>query len=116
MLDHRRSSHSFAGCALAVGLALSTSIAAAADPPPGSAEPQAPVDAATERGRRAYLDGIKLAKAEQWGDALVAFEEAAAARDAPLVQFNIAYCQRALGRYLAARETTRRVLKDPTGL
>src|SRR5262249_36856342 len=70
----------------------------------------------TERGRQAYLRGVALAKAEQWGDALTAFEEAASARDAPLVQINIAYCQRALGHYLAAREVTTRVLANTTGL
>jgi len=57
-----------------------------------------------------------MARAEQWGAALAAFEKAAEARDAPIVQFNIAYCQRALGRYVAARETTKRVLADPSGL
>ncbi len=60
---------------------------------------------ATARGRRAFVRGQSLAKDEQWGDALAAFQEAAAARDAPLVQFSIAYCERALGRYVAARKT-----------
>jgi hypothetical protein len=62
------------------------------------------------------LRGVALAREEQWGNALLAFEEAASARDAPLVQFNIAYCLRALGHYVAAREATVRVLRDPTGL
>jgi hypothetical protein len=73
-------------------------------------------DAATERGRQAYLRGVELSHSEQWGEALAAFEEAAAARDAPLVEFNIAYCERALGRYVIARRTLQRVLRDPTGL
>ncbi len=73
-------------------------------------------DDATEQGRQAYMRGQQLSREEQWGDALAKFEEAAAARDAPLVQFSIAYCQRALGRYVAARHTILRVLADPTGL
>jgi hypothetical protein len=73
-------------------------------------------DDKTERGRQAYLRGVQLAKAEQWGAALGAFEEAAVSRDAPVIQFNIAYCLRALGRYVAAREALGRVMKDSTGL
>jgi hypothetical protein len=125
MCELRRHPRRFAGCvALFFGGFLAASSAAAADPPPApspaappaGAEAVSPADPATERGRQAFMKGVKLSRAEQWGDALVAFEEAAAARDAPIVQFNIAYCQRALGRYVAARETTRRVLKDPAGL
>jgi hypothetical protein len=123
MCEIRRSPRRLAGCALLFAV-LHATPAAGADPPPApspsapsaSADAPSPADAATERGRQAFLDGVKLSRAEQWGDALAAFEAAAAARDAPLVQFNIAYCQRALGRYVAARETTRRVLSDPTGL
>jgi hypothetical protein len=59
---------------------------------------------------------VQRTKDAQWGEALAAFEEAAAARDAPLVQYNIAFCQRALGRYVAARRTFRRVLANPEGL
>jgi hypothetical protein len=94
-------------------------VAAAQD---ATARAPAPVDSAaqpgdaTARGRGAYQRGITLAREEQWSDALSAFEEAAAARDAPLIRFNIAYCERALGRYVAARNGLRRVLADTTGL
>lgn len=81
----------------------------------GAAPPDAN-EAATEQGRQAYLRGVALTKAQQWGDALTAFEEAATARDAPLVELNIATCQRALGHYIAAREATEKVLADATGL
>lgn len=70
----------------------------------------------TERGRQAFARGVQLSHDEHWGDALTQFEEAAAARDAPLVQFNIAYCQRALGRYVAARRTVLKVIANPAGL
>lgn len=75
-----------------------------------------PADEATVRARQAFARGLKLAKSEQWGDALAAFEEAAATRDAPLVRYNIAYCQRALGRYVAARRTAKQILAAPEGL
>jgi len=78
----------------------------------GEQTPAPVVDEATKRGREAYLRGVVLAKNEQWGDALEAFQEAATARNAPLVQFNIAYCQRALGHYVAARASIERALKD----
>jgi hypothetical protein len=89
---------------------------AAAQDPAGSSGPEAQPEDATTRGRAAFQRGIKLARDEQWSDALSAFEEAAAARDAPLIRFNIGYCERALGRYVAARKTLRRVLAEPAGL
>ena len=78
--------------------------------------PSPAADDATARGRAAALRGIQLSKEEQWGDALAAFEEAAAARDTPLLQFYIAYCERALGRYVAARRTLQAMGTNTTGL
>jgi DUF971 family protein len=98
---------------------LTVQTALAQSPAPSSsstAAPQTAPDDATERGRKAYLRGVQLSKDEQWGDALAAFQEAAAARDAPLVQFSIAYCERALAHYVAARRTLERVLANPAGL
>lgn len=92
---------------------------AAADVPPKTESPAKTAPAAddnTARGREAYLRGIQLSRDSQWGEALAAFEEAAVARDAPLVQYNIAFCQRALGRYVTARRTFRRVVENPEGL
>jgi hypothetical protein len=80
--------------------------------PPG----EAAADASTMRGRAAYARGVQRSKDAQWGEALAAFEEAAAARDAPIVQYNIGFCQRALGTYVAARRTFRRVLANTEGL
>lgn len=117
---------------MVLGIGLAGAHASAAEPakpgaqPPGTASPAAvpadapaaetPADEATRQGRDAFRRGVALARDEQWGDALVAFEEAAAARDAPIVRFNVAYCLRALGRYVAAREAVARVLADPAGL
>jgi hypothetical protein len=97
-------------------LTASPSLAGGRPPEPPAQPPAQAADAATERGRQAFVRGVELSRGEQWGEALAAFEEAAAARDAPLVEFNIAYCQRALGRYVVARRTLQRVLRDPTGL
>src|ERR1700722_1129456 len=97
-----------------VWMFLVASVALAA--PARADRPATAGDDATERGRKAYVRGVDLARREEWGEALAAFEEAAAARDATLVEFNIAYCQRALGHYVAARRTIRAVLRDPTGL
>jgi hypothetical protein len=83
---------------------------------PAPAPAGAQVDDATERGRAAFQRGQQLSRDEQWGDALAAFQEAAAARDAPLVEFSIAYCERALGRYVAARRTLQPVAASPAGL
>jgi hypothetical protein len=87
--------------------------ARAADP---TTPPPAQTDDATERGRRAYTRGVQLTHDQQWGDALAAFEEAAAARDSPIVQFNIAFCLRALGRYVAADRAIDRALAKGDGL
>ena len=75
-----------------------------------------PADEATRQGREAYLRGVELARAQDWGEALAAFQLAAEARDAPRVQFNIAGCLRALGRYVAARQALRRALEKPEEL
>jgi PEGA domain len=78
--------------------------------------PKAAEDPATARGREAAARGLKLVHEEQYGDALAAFQEAASLRDAPLLEYNIAYCERALGRYVAARRTLQGVTANPTGL
>jgi hypothetical protein len=59
---------------------------------------------------------VQLSHDQKWGEALAAFQEAAALRDHPIVEINIAYCQRALGRYVAARKTLLAVLAKPAEL
>ncbi len=71
---------------------------------------------AIARARAAYRRGRQWAKKEQWGEALAAFEQAAAEDPAPLVRYSIVYCQRALGRYVAARATAKALLAHPKGL
>jgi hypothetical protein len=83
---------------------------------PGPAQAQAPDDDVTARARTAFLRGVQRSKDAQWGEALASFQEAAAVRDAPVVEYNIGFCERALGNYVAARRTFRRVLTNPEGL
>ncbi|KYF99141.1 hypothetical protein BE20_32600 [Sorangium cellulosum] len=106
------------GGLVVAGFALLAEGRASAEEPSGPAAPaEAPAaDERTARGRAAFLLGVQRSKDAQWGEALAAFEEAAAARDAPIVQYNIGFCERALGRYVAARRTFRRVLASADGL
>jgi PEGA domain len=71
---------------------------------------------ATEHGREAFQRGVELSRAEQWSDALAAFREAATARDHPRVEYNIAYCERALGHYAASIGALRVALREPEQL
>jgi PEGA domain-containing protein len=96
-------------------LVLAAAVAVAA--PARAQEPPAPVAAAppaeeeaTRLGREAFQRGLELAAQEHWGEALESFETAASHRDAPLVEFNIAYCLRALGHYVAARQAIDKAL------
>ena len=105
---------------LALGFGLAADSFAQAEnpsePTTDESEVKPALDEATKRGRAAYVRGVALAKNEQWGAALEAFQQAAKARDAPLVQFNIAYCQRALGHYVAARTALDAALQSPDEL
>jgi hypothetical protein len=83
------------------------------DKPPAPSVPAPQGDDATARGRAAYQRGVALSKEQRWGDALSALQEAAAARDAPQVEFAIGYCERALGRAVAARRTFQGVVASP---
>jgi hypothetical protein len=99
---------------LALLVVLLPAVAAAqepAEPAPEPAPAPAPAeDDPTVRADAAFRRGVDLSKRAQWSEALKAFEEAAAIADSPDVQFNIAYCRRALGRYVSARQAIRAAL------
>lgn len=59
----------------------------------------------TERGTVAYRQGVELTKQGRWAEAIRAFEEAATWRESPLLDYNLGYCQRALGQYVRAERT-----------
>lgn len=73
-------------------------------------------DPVTAQARESFLSGTAAVKAGQWSEALIHFEKANQLKAAPIITFNIGYCQRALGRYVQARLSFRAVLADPTGI
>jgi hypothetical protein len=74
---------------------------------------EAPSDSAQDAGenpttvqaRELFAKGAALSRRMQWAEALDAFEQVARIRSHPVVTFNIAVCERALGRYTRARHT-----------
>jgi hypothetical protein len=76
--------------------------ARAADPP------------AIEEARAAFVRGSTLAKDAQWGAALASFERSAKLRPHAWTTYNIAVCERALGKYVRARRTFSRALAERT--
>jgi len=64
-------------------------------------------EAATEQARAEYVAGTNHVKAAKWGEAIAAFERSRALRRHALTTFNIAACERALGRYTRARRAFR---------
>jgi hypothetical protein len=77
--------------------------------------PDVPPDA-TDRAHEAFERGVRLFRDEQWAAALAAFREAAAAREHPRVEYNIAYCEQALGHYAAAVAALQVALADQSDL
>jgi len=59
-------------------------------------------DARLSEARQLFQSGTELVKAAQWYEALGAFERSHALRPHPVTAFNLAACERALGRYTRA--------------
>jgi hypothetical protein len=85
-------------------LLLSFAIALAA--PPALAE-----DAIAE-ARESFKQGNALAKDGRWAEALASFERSAKLRPHSWTTYNIAVCERALGRYVRARRAFERTLAE----
>lgn len=98
-------------CALA---AIVTASPGRAQPPPAPG-PQAAADPRIEEAREAFRIGSALAKQAQWVDALAAFGRSARLRPHAVTTFNIAFCERALGRYARARKSFALALAAPEG-
>jgi hypothetical protein len=75
---------------------LPASVLAAPPTPPA-------VDATVVEARKQFVAGNDLAKAAQWAQALAAFERSAELRPHALTTFNMAVCERALGRLTRAQ-------------
>jgi hypothetical protein len=70
------------------------------------------VDAKTAEARTEFAAGADAIKGAQWGEGLAAFERSAALRPHALTTYNIAACERALGRYTRARRSFREALQQ----
>jgi hypothetical protein len=82
---------------------------------PTLAEPSAPmgdstratdltISPAVAEARTAFQEGIALAKAERWADALQALERSDALHPHAITTYNIGYCERQLGHWTRARK------------
>ncbi len=60
-------------------------------------------DPRLNEARQLFQSGTELVKAAQWYEALGAFERSNTLRPHPVTLFNLAACERALGRYTRAR-------------
>ncbi len=76
------------------------------------AEPE--TDPKTEQARELFRAGSEFARDARWGEALATFERSAALRPHPGTTYNIAICQRALGRYTRAQRAFERALAQNT--
>jgi hypothetical protein len=62
--------------------------------------------------RASFKEGTALVVKAQWAEALAAFERAAATRRHAITTYNIAACERAMGRYTRARRTFAQALSE----
>jgi hypothetical protein len=87
------------------------------DPPNTRGKPSAPAASrtelpSTEAARDAFHQGAALANAGRWEEASESFEESYELRPHPVTTYNIAYCERALGRSTQALAIFRRALEE----
>jgi hypothetical protein len=73
-----------------------------------------PDDSPRALARPHFMHGLSLADQQEWSEALAEFAESYRISPSASVLFNIGYCQRALGQYVAALETFRRFLAEPS--
>lgn len=86
--------------------------------PPGSTasrdaqpDPESQEDPARLEARELFLAGVKQVKEAQWATALASFEASNARFTHATTVFNIAACERAMGRYTRARASFERALE-----
>lgn len=63
----------------------------------------AAADPSVAEARRQFVRGATFVKSAQWTEALEAFEQSNRLRPHPITTYNVGACERALGRYTAAR-------------
>jgi hypothetical protein len=103
--------------ASALALALLTPPVATLRPPPALAQAKAPPlkSQLTGAAKDHFETGVRLAGRRDWKGARSSFQAAYDASNNPRVLFNIAVCERELGRYAAAVEAFRRQLAEGKG-
>lgn len=67
---------------------------------------------AADDARTAFNHGLDLVRSAQWAEALASFERASELRPHPVTTYNIAACERALGRYTRARRSFQKALAE----
>jgi hypothetical protein len=72
-----------------------------------------PVVTPEAQARADFDEGVRLARAQRWTDALTAFERSRARVDRPNTALNVALALRQLGRMIAARQVLRECLAMP---
>nr|MBK7065342.1 hypothetical protein [Deltaproteobacteria bacterium] len=72
-----------------------------------------PVVTPEAQARADFDEGVRLARAQRWTDALMAFERSRARVDRPNTALNVALALRQLGRMIAARQVLRECLAMP---
>jgi hypothetical protein len=91
---------------LALALATTAPTALAKAPPrTGATSFGSPMTSQKDEATRAFQRGTKFVGETKWAEALAAFEEAQVLVPHAITMFNVGVCERALGRYTAARAT-----------
>lgn len=108
----RRTTH--AARALAFLLVGALAHPAAARVPSATPPGAVPVENPREQATAAFKLGTKLVGETRWGEALASFEQAQALVPHAITLFNVGVCERALGRYTAARRTFEAALAEDT--
>jgi hypothetical protein len=79
---------------------------------PGPAADGRETEAVVTEAREAFRIGTALAREERWDEARVAFVRSNASRPHPVTLYNIAYCDRAMGRPARALASFQQALAD----
>lgn len=95
--------------------ALTLTATARADPPepaPELAPAQLAAPTSLDQARALFIEGVELGRQARWDDALEHFQRAQALVSNAGTTYNIAQCERALGRYTRAHRAFRQALAD----
>ncbi len=103
-------------CVATICAAPSLRARAQASPASADKAPEGDAETPTARARAQFNRGVSLVDNREYGSALEAFQQAANLSPSPLTSYNIGYCQRATGLYVAARRTFKALLASSAGL